>query len=452
MADKKRLVIIGADAAGMSAASEARRTDPLLQIEAFERSHFVSYSQCGLPYLVGGVVDRWQRLIARSVADFEKRDITVHTGHEVIAIDPEQNLIKVKDTASQSIQRYPYDQLIIATGASPERTKLPGLELDGVFHLDTMEDALLIQQYLAAHDPKQAIIVGGGYIGLEMAENLVKIGIHVSLIQRGPQVFPSADVDVATQLQSELERHGVDLTLCDSVLHACEGQNGRVADVHTSKGEIKTDLVILATGVKPSIGLAQSAAIHIGTTGAIAVDAHLRTNIPNILAAGDCAEHWHRLLNRPAWIPLGTTANKQGRIAGKNAAGGTERFAGIVGTAITRVFDLEVARTGLTEREAQAAGIPTMATVLHSTDYAGYMPGTEQLHVKLVADATGKRLLGGQVIGKRGVDKRIDVLAAALYAGLTLAQLTELDLAYAPPFNSVWDPIQVAATSLLRKF
>ncbi len=235
------------------------------------------------------------------------------------------------------------------------------------------------------------------------------------------------------------------------MVEACEGHGGRVVDVHTNRGEVLADLVVVATGVRPVVALAADAGIAVGGTGAIAVDRQLRTSVPDIFAAGDCAEHWHRLLQRPTWLPLGTTANKQGRVAGRNAAGGNAVFGGIVGTAITRVFDLQVARTGLTEREAAAAGLAARATVLRSTDHAGYLPDAQELIVKVVAEVGSGRLLGGQAVGRAGADKRIDVLATALYAELSLEDLTRLDLAYAPPFNSVWDPVQVAATALLRR-
>ncbi len=451
MSNATRFVIIGADAAGMSAASEARRVDHEIEIVAYDRGRFASYSQCGLPYLIGGVVEDRRRLIARTVEEFAQRGITVRLGHDVTAIDPTRKVLHILDRESGSTIEQGYDRLLIATGASPVRPQMPGLDLAGVFQLDVMEDAIAMQAYLHTHQPKRAIIVGGGYIGLEMAENLIRLGVEVRLVQRGPQLFESVDIEIATSLNEELERHGVDLSLCDSVVQACEGHAGRVVDVHTNQGEVPADLVLLATGARPNVTLAQAAGVRLGGTGAIAVDDRLRTSVPDIFAAGDCAEHWHRLLQQPAWVPLGTTANKQGRIAGRNAAGGDEPFAGIVGTAITRVFDLQVGRTGLSEREAVAAGHPCVAKVLKSTDHAGYLPDAQQLTVKLVVERSTGRVLGGQAIGRAGVDKRIDVLATALYMGLTIEELTRLDLAYAPPFNSVWDPIQVAATTLLRQ-
>jgi NADPH-dependent 2,4-dienoyl-CoA reductase/sulfur reductase-like enzyme len=240
-------------------------------------------------------------------------------------------------------------------------------------------------------------------------------------------------------------------TSLQSLLEACSGEQGRVRRVSTTKGAVAADLVLLTAGVRPNVALAQAAGVELGVTGAIAVDDHLRTSVPNIYAAGDCAEHWHRVLGKPAWVPLGTTANKQGRLAGRNVASGDASFAGIVGTAVARLFDLEVARTGLTEREAQTAGMQVASAIVSSTDRVGYMPGAEPLRVKLVAERDTGRLLGGQAVGRAGAAKRIDVLATALYSDLSLEELTQLDLAYAPPFNSVWDPLQVAATKLLRQ-
>lgn len=446
-----RFVIIGADAAGMSAASEARRVAPTLEIVAFDKGRFASYSQCGLPYLIGGLVEGRDRPIARTVARFAEREIAVRLRHEVTAIDAARRVVRVRDLADGAERDEPYDRLLIATGASPGRASTPGLDLDGVFHLDVMEDAIAIEDYLRAHRPRRVVVVGGGYIGLELVENLVRLGLQVQLIQRGDQLFPSVDTDIAGAIDEELARHGVDVSLCDSVLAACQGADGRVAAVGTNRGEAPADLVLLATGVEPNVALARDAGVALGATGAIAVDDHLRTNLPDIYAAGDCAEHWHRVTGRPAWIALGTTANKQGRIAGRNIAGGDEAFTGVVGTAIARVFDLELGRTGLSEREAERFGCNHTAVTLDSTDRAGYLPDARKLTVKLVAERDGGWLLGGQVVGYGGVDKRIAVLATALYAGLTVAELPRLDLEYAPPFNSVWDPLQVAATALLRQ-
>lgn len=451
MAPNRRLLIIGADAAGMSAAAEARRADPELEIVALDRGGYASYSQCGLPYLVGGVVAERRALIARSVEEFAQRGIAVRLGHEALAIDPAARAVRVRALESGDERDERYDALLIATGAAPRRLDTPGLDLAGVFHLDVMEDAIAIQAFIARERPRRAVVVGGGYIGLEMAENLRRLEIEVRLVQRGPQLFTSADLEMTQPINAELARNGVDLSLGESVLEACEGVGGRLAHMHTSGGELDADLLILAVGVEPASGLARAAGARIGAAGAIGVDERQRTSLPDVYAAGDCAEHYHRVLGRPAWIPLGTTANKQGRVAGRNMAGGDERFAGIVGSAITRIFELGVGRTGLSEREAADAGLSAVAVTLDSTDHAGYMPDAQRLSIKLVAERGSGRLLGGQVVGYGGVDKRVDVLATALYAGLSVEDLTRLDLEYAPPFNSVWDPIQAAATALLRK-
>ena len=448
---RPRFVVIGADAAGMSAASEARRVSPQLEIIAFDRGEHASYSQCGMPYWLGGVVESSDNLTARSLESFARRQIDVRLSHEVVAIDAERQTVRVRETASIREYDEPYDHLLIATGASPVEFPLPGRELDGVFHLDVMEDALRIDGFLRSERPERAVIVGGGYVGLEMAENLSRRGLTVSLVERGEQLFPGVDFELADPLQAELERNGVDVRLRDSVAEACEGRHGRVEFVHTNGGTIAADLVLLSAGVRPNVGLAAAAGVQLGATGAIAVDERQQTNLPGVYAAGDCAEHFHRILQTPAWFPLGTTANKQGRVAGRNAAGGTAAFAGIVGTAVLKVFDLGVARTGLSEREARLAGVAYESIVLESTDQAGYMPNAVPLTVKLLAEKATGRLLGAQAVGKLGADKRVDVLATALYAGLTLAQLEELDLAYAPPFNSVWDPVQAAATRLRRE-
>ena len=434
----------------MSAASEARRVNSELEIVAFDRGAHASYSQCGMPYWLGGVVESSDQLVARSIESFARRRIDVRLSHEVIAIDPERQVVHVRDRAGEREFHEPYDHLLIATGASPVEIPLPGRELEGVFHLDVMEDALRIDAFLRSERPRTAVIVGGGYVGLEMAENLTRRGLAVSLVERGPQLFPGVDFELADPLLAELKRHGVDVSLCESVAEACEGRGGRVEHVHTSGGTVAADLVLLSAGVRPNVGLADAAGVRLGATGAVAVDERQQTNLPGVYAAGDCAEHFHRVLQTPAWVPLGTTANKQGRVAGRNAAGGQAAFAGVVGTAVLKVFDLGVARTGLSEREARLAGIDYDTVVLDSTDQAGYMPDAAALTVKLVAQKATGRLLGAQAVGRRGADKRIDVLATALYAGLTLAQLEELDLAYAPPFNSVWDPVQAAATRLRR--
>jgi NADPH-dependent 2,4-dienoyl-CoA reductase/sulfur reductase-like enzyme len=441
--------VIGGVAAGMSAAAQARRGDPELQIVVFEAGEWISYSACGLPYLVGGLVNGPDALVARTAEQFAKQGIDVRLQHRVSAIDSERQTIQVVDHHGQQ-RAEPYDVLLLATGARPFQPPVDGLDLKGVFNLYRMPDALALRQYIAERQPKRAVIVGGGYIGLEMAENLHRLGLNLTIVERAPKLFAALDDDMSARIAAELERNDVDISLCESIFEACSGYDGHVETVQTSEGEIPADLVLLSVGVRPNVALAQEAGIMIGDTGAIAVDDHQRTDIPTIYAAGDCAEHFHRMLRKPAWVPLGTTANKQGRIAGENIGGGDATFRGILGTAITRVFELEVGLTGLGEQQAQREGIDYVAVNVDSTDIAGYYPGAAPLHIKLVAERRSGKLLGVQAVGK-GVDKRIDVVATALHAGLTADEMAWIDLEYAPPFNSVWDPLHIAARKLAEK-
>ena len=452
MAAKRKLVVIGGVAAGMSAAAKARRIDPDLEITVFEQGEWISYSACGLPYFVGDLVPEPARLVARTVADFAKQRIEVKLRHHVQAIDAERHTIQVVDRSSADAKPFEvaYDALVVATGARPVLPNVNGQDLAGVFNLYVMTDALAMRAYIAEHKPRRAVVVGGGYIGLEMAENLQRLGLEIAVVQRPPQLFSNIDADIAELVGTELERQQVDLSLCESVLEACVGSDGQVEHVHTSRGDLDADLVLFSIGIRPNVELALGCGVQLGDTGAIAVDEHQRTNRPSIYAAGDCAEHYHRIKARPAWIPLGTNANKQGRIAGENAAGGHARFKGIVGTAITRAFELEIGRTGLTEKEAQAEGLEYAAATVDYTDIAGYYPDAEPLRVKLLAERGTGRLLGAQAAGRGGVAKRIDVAATALHAGMTVDDLAWLDLGYAPPFNSVWDPLLVAAGILLK--
>ncbi|HEU5014667.1 MAG TPA: FAD-dependent oxidoreductase [Roseiflexaceae bacterium] len=452
MSERKRLVVIGGVAAGMGAASKARRVNPDLEIVVFEQGDWISYSACGLPYFVGGLVENERKLIARTVAEFAKQNIDARLRHAVTLIDTSNKTVRVLNNAEPDTEPMdvPYDELIIATGARPFRPPVQGIDLKGVFHLYTMPDALAIREYIDTRQPRHAVIVGGGYIGLEAAENLERRGIKIAVVQRPPQLFSSVDHEITDLVAQELDRHGVDLTLGNSALSACEGEDGRVTCIQTTQGKLDTDMVLLATGVRPNSELAAGAGIKLGAKGAIAVDDRLRTSAPNVYAAGDCAEHFDRVTGQPNWVPLGTTANKQGRIAGTNAAGGDERFRGIVATTITRVFDLEVGRTGVTSREAERHGMDVATAVVDYTDIAGYYPGHAPIRVKLIAEKGSGRLLGVQAAGK-GVDKRIDVAATALTAGMTVEEFAWLDLSYAPPFNSVWDPLLVAANNVMKE-
>lgn len=445
---KRRMIVIGGVAAGMSAASQARRIDPELEIIVFERGEWISYSACGLPYFVGGLVPSTDRLVARDVAGFAKMNIEVRLKHGITAIDPQTKQVHGEHAGRPFTE--PYDVLMYATGARPRQLDVPGIDSNGVFNLYTMPDALAIKAFIKERNAKRAVVIGGGYIGLEAAENLVELGLQVSVVQRNAYPFPNLDTDIAELVIAELERQRVDLSLSDSVAKACGVQQGYVSCVETNKKTIETDLVLVSIGIQPNSELAAEAGAQLGVSNAVQVDERQATSLPDVYAAGDCATHRHRVSGGQAWVPLGTTANKQGRVAGTNAAGGQAAFKGIVGTAISRVFELGVGRTGLSIKEARAAGLEALEVTVDSTDIAGYYPDAAPLRLKMLAEQGSGRLLGVQAVGK-GVDKRIDVAATALHAGLTIDELAWIDLGYAPPFNSVWDVLHVAANKLMRE-
>jgi NADPH-dependent 2,4-dienoyl-CoA reductase/sulfur reductase-like enzyme len=336
-----------------------------------------------------------------------------------------------------------FDKLVIATGARPFWPSLPGSRLMGIFGLRTLESGLALQRFLAERKPKKAVILGCGYVGIEMAETFRRLGLEVTMIIRSGKVLRATlDADMRQLVRAELERQGVSLVTGSP--HGFEGEQSLEA-VATPNGRYPCDVVLLGMGARPNAELAQAAGVALGESGAIATDAAMRTNLPGIFAAGDCAEALHLVTRRPAYIPLGSTANKQGRVAGENAAGGQATFGGVTGTMVVRCFDLTVASTGLTASGARAAGFSPRETKIRAKDISHYFPGAADIHVKLVVDAESDRLLGGQIVGTRGVAKRIDILATALYNRMTVAELRELDLSYAPPFAPVWDPVLVAA-------
>ena len=444
----ERLIVVGGVAAGMSAAAKARRTNPDLEIEVYEKTGYVSYGACGIPYFVKGEIPNVDDLIARTPEQFAKQRIYAHTYHEVLDINVENHTVRVRnlDTGEEFTDHW--DKLILTTGGVAARPPIPGLDLPVIFTVRTPEDGLAIRQWIAEQRPTRGLIVGGGYIGLEMAEALAAHGIHVTIVEMLPQVMPNMDADMVEHIQAELERQGVDLQL-EHPVEAFEG-DGRVREVVAGGEHFPADIVIFSVGVKPNVTLAKQAGIVLGPTGAVAVDDHMRTNVPNVWAAGDVAEVHHLVTGKPAYIPLGTTANKQGRVAGTNAAGGDAAFGGVVGTAVVKVFDLHAARTGLSEREAREEGFDVAIVTIKSSSKAHYMPHPSPIHVKLVFEKGSHRLLGGQIVGREGVAKRIDIIATALHAGWTTYDLAKLDLAYAPPFSPVWDPILVAANVASR--
>lgn len=444
----KRLVVIGGVAAGMSAAAKAKRADRDLEVVVYEQGPYISYAACGMPYLIAGDIPDYRELVARTPEQMAKQGIEVRLQHRVTAINPIAQAVTVRDLGNDREFEVSYDNLVIATGARPAWPTLTGSDLQGVFGLRTLESGLAVQRFLAEQRPKKAVIIGSGYIGIEMAETFRRLGLEVTMIIRSGKVLRATlDDDMRELVRAKLASQGVEVVKGTPL--AFEGDRHPEA-VITADGRYPCDLVLLGMGAIPNVELARAAGVALGKTGAIATDATMRTNLPGIYAAGDCAEALHLVTQQPAYIPLGSTANKQGRVAGENAAGGKATFGGVTGTMVVRCFDRAVASTGLTVAQARAAGFSIAETTIQAKDISHFFPGAADIHVRLVGDAGSGRLLGGQIVGARGVAKRVDVLATALYNRMTIAGLRELDLSYAPPFAPVWDPILVAANVAAR--
>jgi NADPH-dependent 2,4-dienoyl-CoA reductase/sulfur reductase-like enzyme len=444
----ERLVVIGGDAALMPAASQARRRADDLEIIAFEKGDYTSYAACGLPYYVADAIDDENELVARTPQEHRANGIDVRVRHEVVAIHPEHRTVTVRDLDAAVNDTYTYDKLVIAIGSKPIRPDLPGVEAIGVHGIQTIADGIALRRHVDESDAgdHRAVVVGGGYIGLEMAEALNERGMPVTVVDQKPQPMLGAlDADIAGMVADAMRRIGIDLRAETKVEGFGVDDDGRVCRVETDDGVLEADIVVLGIGSQPNVDLARAAGITIGPSGGIAVDAHMRTSDERIWACGDCVESVHRITGKPMVIALGTHANKQGRIVGINVTGGTERFRGVLGTAVTRICEYEIGRTGLTAYAASEAGMAYVTATIESTTRAGYFPGAESITVKVVAEKATGRLLGAQIIGKEGAAKRIDVLATALWAGLSVEEVENLDLGYAPPFSPVWDPVLVAA-------
>ena len=442
----RRLVIIGGDAAGMSAATQVRRMKTVdeLEIVVFERSSRTSYAACGLPYLVGGFVTSPDSLVARTPEQHRAKGIDVRIHHEVTAIDIKASKVTVRDVVAGLESAVRYDELLIGTGASGISPPWPGIDAKGVLQLRTLDDAAEVERLLAA-GARRAVVVGAGYIGLEVAEGLLKRGLQVTVIERLDAPMGAVlDADMAVDVAGAMRAAGVDLRLGTAVT-GFTVLGGRVSAVETAAGSFEADIVVIGLGVRPNAELARAAGIGVGETGGIKVDDHLRTDSPHIWAAGDCVESHHRMTGRSVVVALGTHANKQGRVVGTNIAGGDATFGGVLGTAITRFQDMEIARTGLTEREVAAAGLDALGVTTEASNRAHYYPGAQPMKVKLVVERGTGRLLGAQIVGGAGAGKRIDVLATALWNRMTVGEVAGMDLSYAPPFSPVWDPVLLAA-------
>ena len=444
--NKLKIVVVGGVAAGMSAAAKAKRTCPELELSVFEKSHYISYGACGLPYAISGVIESLDDLIARTPEEMAAQGIAVKVRHEVTKIDPEAKTVTVKNLDSGETFTEPYDKLVLATGAVPVRPALPGIDLNGVHVLRLVEDAAAIQKTIQ-NGATEAVIIGGSYIGLELAEALVRAGLRVQILEQQDVLLGNFGPLPSKLALEEVQKNGVRVQLGAKVT-ALAG-DAHVQEVITETRRFPAELVVVAVGARPNNALAKTLGLELGPAGAVLTDDQLRSSHPDIYAVGDLTAAQHLVTGCPAWLPLGDTANKQGRVLGNLLGGQTGRFRGVVGTAITKVFERAFATTGLTLKAAQAAGFDALTNDVETTDHAGYYPDKQPLNVTLVWERGSGRLLGAQLVGYGDAVKRIDVLAALLFYRATLQDLADLDLAYAPPFSSAWDPLLVAANVAL---
>ncbi len=454
-----KVVIIGGVAGGATAAARIRRLDESAEIVIFEKSGFISYANCGLPYYIGGTIPQASSLTLQTPQSFAARfHVAVHINHEVTAIHPAEQCVTVKNLQTGKERAESYDKLLIATGAKPLRPALPGINSERLFSLRTVEDTLRIRQYVENTKPCSAVIVGGGFIGVEMAENLRELGLDVTVLQSGDQLMPIFDRDMAAWLHTEMRQNGVNLVLnarVNSFLTDDHSIHTRLPDGRT----FSSDFVILAIGVHPDTHLAKAAGLALGLKESILVNERMEASVPNIYAVGDAVQVNHTVTNAAALIALAGPANKQGRIAADNICGRNSRYWGSQGSSILKVFRLTAAATGINQKTAQALGMKTEKVILSPMSHAGYYPGGKVMTMQVLFEPETDRLLGAQIIGYDGVDKRIDVLATAIHAGMQASKLAELDLAYAPPYASAKDPVNIAGfmienleTGLIRQW
>lgn len=430
----------------MGAATQAHRGDANLEIVAFEKGDWTSYSACGIPYVIGGSVAALEQLVARTPQEHrDKSLIDVRTRHEVMAIDLDQRRLEVRDHAHSRTIQVPFDELMLGMGARPIRPDLPGIDLPAIHGVQTLDDAARLLHHADTSECRNVVVVGGGYIGLELGEAFVQRGARVTVVEAAPHVMSTLDGDMAVLVADAMRKIGIDVR----VGLAVTGFADRI--VQTDDGPILADLVVLGLGVEPNSALAGEAGIALGVRDAVKVDRRQRTSAEGVWAAGDCVESYHLLSRRPVYVALGTVANKQARVAGINIGGGYAAFPGVIGTAITKVCGTEVGRTGLSEREAGEAGFECAVAAIDGTATASYFGDAPPIRVKLVAEKRTGRVLGGQIVGGLGAAKRIDVVATAISAGLDAQAIVDLDLGYAPPMSPLWDPVAVAARQLLAK-
>ncbi|MER7762610.1 FAD-dependent oxidoreductase [Streptomyces sp. NPDC097619] len=457
----ERLVVVGGDAAGMAAASQARRLrgPEELEIVAFERTRHTSYSACGIPYWVGGQVTGAEELVARTPEEHRARGIDLRIRTEVTELDPAGRRVRARDLESGEEYWTGYDRLVLATGARPVRPALPGIDADGVHGVQTLDDGQALLDTLERTAGRRAVVVGAGYIGVEMAEALVRRGFEVTVLHRGDQPMSTLDPDMGALVHGAMNAMGIRTVAGAEVTEirtektvddgsgTGNGTGGRVREVVTADGtRYPADVVVLGIGVEPRTELARAAGLPLGPSGGLLTDLSMRVRgYEDVWAGGDCVEVLDLVAGRTRYVPLGTHANKHGQVIGSGVGGGYATFPGVVGTAVSKVCELEIARTGLRERDAREAGLRFVTAVIRSTNTAGYYPGAAEMTVKMLAELRTGRLLGVQIVGGAGAAKRVDAAAVALTAGMTVEQVVALDLGYAPPFSPVWDPVLVAA-------
>lgn len=439
-----KIVIVGGVAGGATAAARIRRLDENAEIIVFERSGYISYANCGLPYYIGDAITEPEALTLQTPESFFTRfRVTMKVRHEVTALHPDRKTVSVKNLATGEEFEESYDKLILSPGAKPTQPRLPGVGLEKLFTLRTVEDTFRIKEYINTRHPKSAVLAGGGFIGLELAENLRNLGMDVTIVQRPKQLMNPFDPDMASFIHSEMRRHGIRLALGHTV-EGFEEKDGGVDVLLKDEAPLHADMVVLAIGVTPDTALAKEAGLELGIKGSIVVNDRMETSVPDIYAAGDAVQVKHYVTGQDALISLAGPANKQGRIIADNICGGDSRYQGSQGSSVIKVFDMTAATTGINETNAKKAGLDTDKVILSPMSHAGYYPGGKVMTMKVVFEKETYRLLGAQIVGYEGVDKRIDVLATAIHAGLKATELKDLDLAYAPPYSSAKDPVNMA--------
>ena len=446
------LLVIGGSDAGISGALRARELDPAVEIKVVVADDYPNFSICGLPFYLSGEITDWHTLAHRALAELQATGVEFFLGHTARQIDPTRKRVLVTNRQGQGLT-FNYNKLIIGTGAVPVPPPISGLDLPGVFPLHTMEESFALDHNITEKKPKSVLIVGSGYIGLEMADALTHRGLEVTLVGRPKAVLPTVDAGFGQLVEEELKRQGVKVFSGVTVERIETTDNGANLAVSGSKGfQGQAELVLVATGVRPNTGLVQNTGIKTGINGAICVDRKMRTNLPDIYAAGDCVETYHHLLERYIYLPLGTTSHKQGRVVGENVVGGQRLFQGTLGTQVVKVFNLVIARTGLTHDEALEAGYDPITTESKHWDHKKYYPNPKELLIRLTGDRKTGKLLGAQILGQwhSEISKRVDIFATALYHGMTIEELNDLDLSYTPPLSSPWDPVQMSAQAWAR--